>query len=1006
MQAPRMTARRLLRSCGVVSAAFLLAAARADTLRDLFSHPPDDAAPGVYWYFMDGNQTREGMTADLEAMHRAGLRKALFLEVNIGVPKGPVEFMTPEWQDNFAHAVREADRLGIRIVLGTGPGWAGAGGPWITPERSMQLLRSSAVEVEGPAPFTAKLPVPPPRKPSAFAGLSPALAKIRDAWHRDVCVLAFPSTEPGAPIDNLDLKSLAETQPYSSWKQVPRFIPDAKDVAETVPPIDPGKILDLTDKLRPDGSLDWQVPPGRWTVMRFAARNNSVTTRPAPERGHGFETDRFDPEAFAFHFQQFHQPLLDKIGPRRPGRGLVALHLDSWESSSQNWSAGFRAEFRKRRGYDPQPYFPAVAGRVVGSRAVTERFLWDLRKTSAELVLENHAGAIRDHCHRNQLEYTAEFYDMNPAGDLDLGATADIPQCEFWTDKVDTEYSCIEAASIANTMGRKVVRAEAFTSPPGRGFRDAPPDLKNQTDWAFAIGVNDFMFHTWQHQPLGVDGPKPGMAMGPYGLHWHCNQTFWPMVGAYHEYLARCGAVLRQGEAVQDILYLTPEGAPHIFLPPEDALIGQGRLRDKHGHGFDAVSPSILLERAVVEDGCIRFPGGSSYRVLVLPLVETMTPGLLSGINRLIHAGATVIGTPPSRSPSLAGYPDCDKAVAALAQELWGGDSSSAGIKNLRIGKGRLLCGGDMTKPASKDLLYPSYASTAAWLVREKIPPVFSSEGPLRHHARRTADHDVFFVSNRSGSVVDTEAVFRTDGSHPEAWDTVSTASHTLPVLRRENGTVTLPVHLDAWQSVLIVFDRSAKPEAPSDRKAVAGGDVLSIGDRGWEVRFDPALGGPSAPLTWERLVAWNEQPEPALRYYSGEAVYKTSFELPVSQTPSVASIDLGVVHKMARVKLNGTDLGIAWTPPCRLDTRGALRQGRNEIEITVVNTWVNRLIGDQQPADKAARTLQWTNGLLGGKPYPAGRYTFSTVNDYKADSPLQESGLIGPVRLLVPKTP
>ncbi len=992
----------------LIAALALSAWAAASPLWDTFTHPPDSARPGVYWYFMDGNQTREGMTADLEAMHRAGLRKALFLEVNIGVPKGPVEFMTDEWKDNFAHAVREADRLGIEIILGTGPGWAGAGGPWIAPERSMQLLRTSSVDVEGPGPCTAKLPVPPPRKPSAFAGLSPALAKIRDTWHQDVSVLAFPITEPTAPVENLDLKSLAETQPYSSWKQVPRFIRDHTDQTEpgAAAAIDPAKILDLTDKLRPDGSLAWQVPPGRWTVMRFTARNNSVTTRPAPERGHGFETDRFDPQAFAFHFGKFQQPLLDKIGPRRPGRGLNALHLDSWESSSQNWSAGFRTEFRKRRGYDPQPYFPAYAGRVVVSRAVTERFLWDLRKTAAELVLENHAGAMRDLAKRNGLQFTAEFYDMNPAGDLDLGATADIPQCEFWTEKVDTVYSCIEAAAIANTMGRKVVRAEAFTSPPGRGFRDSPPDLKNQTDWALAMGVNDFIFHTWQHQPLGTDGPKPGMAMGPYGLHWHRNQTFWPMVGAYHDYLARCGGVLQQGESVADILYLTPEGAPHIFLPPEDALVGQGLLRDKHGHGFDAVSPPILLDRAVVEDGRIRFPGGSAYRVLVLPLVETMTPELLTKIQALVRDGATVIGNPPSRSPGLTGFPDCDKTIASRAADLWGSGPPPAGVEERRIGKGRILRGGGLTRPGSADGLYPDFASTSAFLTQAGIPPVFESAASLRHHARRTETSDVFFVSNRSGAKVETTAKFRTDGKRPEIWDTVGGTRHALAEASRGRGVVTLPLSLEAWQSAIIVFDRSAAPE-PAPAPAPGGeAKAIGIGGQGWELRFDPAWGGPSEPLHLDRLEAWNANKAPGVRHYSGEAVYRTTFDLSVSNNPLAAEIDLGVVHKMARVKLNGTELGIAWTPPYRLDCRGALKHGANEIEITVVNTWVNRLIGDQQPTDKAARTLRWENGLLGGKPYPAGRHTFTTVDNYQANSPLQESGLLGPVRLLFPKNP
>lgn len=974
--------------------------ASGGSLSDRFDRPPDSARPGVYWYFMDGNQTREGITADLEAMHRSGLRKALFLEVNIGVPKGPVGFMTPEWQDHFVHAVREADRIGIEIILGTGPGWAGAGGPWIGPERSMQHLRVSSVDVDGPGPFTARLAVPPPRKPAAFAGLSPTLAKIRDEWHRDVSVLAFPRPEPAEATGNLALKALEETQPYSSWKHVPRFVPDEPEQPEVAPAaaVDPVKVLDLTKNLRPDGSLDWQVPPGRWTVMRFAARNNSVTTRPAPERGHGFETDRFDPDAFAFHFARFHQPLLDKIGPRRPGRGLTALHLDSWESASQNWSAGFREEFRKRRGYDPQPYYPAYAGRVMVSREVTERFLWDLRKTAAELVLENHAAVIRETARRNGLYYTSEFYDMNPAGDLDLGAVGDIPQCEFWTAKIDTVYSCIEAVAVANTMGRKVVRAEAFTSPPGRGFGDSPQDMKNQTDWALAMGVNDFIFHTWQHQPLGVDGPKPGMAMGPYGLHWHRNQTFWPMVGAYHDYLARCGAVLQHGEAVNDILYLTPEGAPHIFLPPEDALTGSGLMRDKHGHGFDAVSPAILIKRATVNEGRIVFPGGSSYRVMVLPLVKSMTPELLRFVDQLVRDGAWIIGTPPVRSPSLAGYPDSDRAVVSAASGLWKSGSPPATPETIRAGKGGVVWGGALTTAASADRLYPSFASTSAWLAEQGIAPVFRSAGPLRHHARRSNTHDVFFVSNRSGGRVETTADFRTDGSTPQAWDPVNATRSELAGGVRANGMVTLPVSLEPHESRIIVFDRAPRARE-TDQDADAGKIVADLSDGPWQVQFDPAWGGPAGPVTFPQLVQWNTLPDEAIRFYSGEAVYRKSFIVP-DQAVGLAPlwISLGKVHKMARVRLNGADLGIAWTPPFRLDASRHLRAGENRIEVTVVNTWVNRLVGDQQPGFKEVRTLQWKDGLLGGQPVKAGRFTYTTVGNYNAGSPLQESGLLGPI--------
>ena len=405
----------------------------------------------------------------------------------------------------------------------------------------------------------------------------------------------FPTPADSPAPEMLDLKALYDVQPYSSWKHIPRFIPSLADYPATPAgaAIDPAKVLDLTSKLRPDGSLDWRIPPGDWTVMRLVSRNTGATTRPAPAAGHGFEIDRFRADAFAWQFEHFHQKLLDKIGPQRPGRGWTCLHLDSWESSSQNWSAGFRQEFTKRRGYDPQPFYPAYHGLLVGSREQTERFLWDLRKTAQELLLKNHAQAIKGKAHEHGMVYSNQPYDMNPAGDLDLGAVADIPMCELWTAGIDSVYSCIEASSIAHTMGKPVVRAEAFTTPPGGGYPHNPADLKNQTDWAFAIGVNELIIATFQHQPFGLDGPRPGMAMGPFGVHWERTQTFWPMVKPYHDYIARCSYMLRQGVDVQDILYLTPEGAPHVFLPPVDAMTDGSLLRDKKEYGFDAVSPEF-----------------------------------------------------------------------------------------------------------------------------------------------------------------------------------------------------------------------------------------------------------------------------------------------------------------------------------------------------------------------------------------------------------------------------
>jgi len=1137
-------------------------------LEEGFRAPPDTARPGVYWYFMDGNMDREMMEVDLHSMHEAGLRKALFLEVNIGVPRGPVNFMSEQWQDNFANAAKLADQLGIEIILGTGPGWSGSGGPWVKPEQSMQHLCASSVQINTPGPTQVKLPIPSPMAPSPFAGLSGHLAQKRNQWVADVAVLAFPTPAKTAAPDLLAVKALHRTDPYSIWKHVTRYVPSKAEYPEPAAAavIKPESIIDLTGKMRPDGSLDWVVPPGNWTVMRFAARSTGQTTRPAPVPGHGFEVDKFDGEAFEFHFQNFHKKLMDRIGERRPGRGWTALHLDSWEMSSQNWTKAFREAFKKQCGYDPQPFYPAYHGLIVGSRKKTERFLFDMRRVAQELLLDQHAQAVKDTAHENGFYYTSQGYDMNPAGDLDILSIADIPSCEFWINNVnDTVYSCVEAVSAAHTMGKPVVRAEAFTSM-GGVFGVSPGDMKNQSNWAFAMGINEFIFHTFQHQPLGKEGPRPGMTMGPHGIHWHRNQTFWPMVGAYHDYIARCGQILRQGVSVSDVLYLTPEGAPHIFLAPEGALDAS---RDKHSYGFDAVSPRILMQRAKVKDGRISFDNGSSYALMVLPKVETMTPELLEKITELVETGAIIHGTPPTASPSLVGFPGCDARVQKLVETLWGKESEPV----RRFGKGRLFCddvdaprtvnrlqlatvanwiwqnqgnpaaaaavgtvhfsktfelkdpnsfkaatvlatadnefklsvngrqvmegdnfnqiysqsilaalrpgenvvsvvatnGGDAPNPAgfiaaiqlvradgssvqivsdqtwqasldgqqwslarvlgnggmgpwglgvqteSKSPLYPSYDATSGLLEQIGQEVIFSSDGSLRFHQRRTADRDIFFVASREASPSTCTGVFRTDGTNPELWDPTNGSVRALPSFgHMKNGTVRVPLQFAAHEGYFIVFDRKAKPRHALGTNFASLKPVQPI-DGTWQVTFDPTWGGPKESVPFAKLIDWTTDERSGIKYYSGIATYRTEFALPSSvisdQTSGATdhgqlttdhswALDLGRVEDMARITLNGRDLGTVWSPPYRVAIPyGLLRKKGNLLKVEVVNTWHNRLVGDKQPEYAGKRTMQWKNGLLGGRAYSAGRYTFTNRSD--ARGALHPAGLLGPVRMM-----
>jgi hypothetical protein len=976
---------RILNAVGLLALGSGLLA--AGDLEKNFVNPPDSAKPGVYWYFMNGNLNGKEMTADLESMKAAGLGNLVFLEVELSSPPGgPVAFMSPKWQELFVQSVRDAERLGIDISLGIGPGWCGSGGPWVKPEQAMQHLVFSTVELKGPQSHSAILPLPKQR--------STEWHKMDSPYYEDVAVLAFPSRKP--LISDIDERALFYRGPYTLRKEVKPYLPTSARYAEPGPDgvVQPNEIVDLTKQLKPDGTLTWNVPTGDWTIVRMGRRPTGASSRPAPSTGLGLECDKFDVKALEFHLDQYVGKLLERIGPRAKEHGLTTLHMDSWESGAQNWNPSLLDDFKKRRGYDARPFLLAYTGRAIESLEKSERFLWDLRLTAQELVLENHAEATKTYARKHGLELSIEPYDMNPAGDLDLGAVADVPMAEFWNNALESSYSCFVASSIAHVMGRPIVSAEAFTSV--AGLDEYPWSLKNQGDWAFCVGINRFVFHTFAHQALG-DAYKPGMTFGPYGVHWHRNQTWWPMVSDYHRYLSRCSELLRQGVSVSDVLYLTPEGTPHIFLPPPSALEGSGRLADKKGYGFDGCSPKILMARAEVKDGLIAFPGGSSYRLIVLPQVETMTPGLLAKIRDLVKAGATIVGAPPVKSPSLSGYPACDGEVQALAKDLWGSLDAPKTATKRSYGKGAIHWGGE---PSDTPPLYPSYELTAAILKSMGVVEDFTATGPIRYGHRRAKDRDIYFASNRTGESAKADCRFRVAEGNPQLWDPVTGEQRPLPRFERKDGITTIPMEFDAFQSFFVVFGGKGKASASPDGKNFAKTTPVQEIQGSWEVAFDPKWGGPEK-VTFETLQDWTKRPESGIKYYSGIATYRKTFQ--VSGLPSPVSkiyLDLGTVHDMARVRLNGKDLGVVWCAPWRIEVTRDIQPGDNRLEIDVVNRWANRLIGDKQPADANVRTVDCPPGFLGGQTFKAGRYTFSTHDPYKQESPLVSSGLLGPVTI------
>lgn len=698
-------------------------AAEWKTLEERFAHPPPEARPWVYWFFIDGNISRAGITADFEAMERVGIGGVILMEVDVGLPRGPVRFMSAEWRALFRHAVAEAERLGLQITLNAGPGWTGSGGPWVKPEQSMQHLVASATEISGPTNVNFPLPRATPRKPYfGTGGLTPEMIKAQEEFYADVAVLAFPKPANAALIADIDEKVLYLRHPYSSRPGTKPFLPSPASAGQNATGAIPREgIIDLTANLRADGRLIWNAPPGEWTILRLGRTSTGANTRPAPLPGLGLESDKFDTAALDAHFEAFVGSLLREIvgqpsrlpKSRRPSRwsagpagrtsagtfagkdaratspsGWTMLHIDSWEMGAQNWTGRFRAEFHRRRGYDLLKYLPAYTARVVENPEITERFLWDVRQTAQELVLENHAQRLKELGHRHGFGLSIEPYDMNPTADLALGAVADVPMCEFWADGdgFETSFTCFEATSIAHTHGKPIVAAEAFTGGGATSWLRHPGSMKNQADWAFAAGINRLVFHRYAHQPwLNI---APGMTMGFYGTQYERTQTWWEMSGAWHEYLARCQYLLRQGVAVADILYLTPEGAPHVFRPPPSALVGSRTLPDRRGYNFDGCDPQTLLERVKVRDGNLVLPDGASYQMLVLPQSETMTPQLLAKVRQLLLAGALVVGPRPVKSPSLTDHPRCDAEVRRLADEVWG-DQEVGGAR--KVGRGTLV---------------------------------------------------------------------------------------------------------------------------------------------------------------------------------------------------------------------------------------------------------------------------------------------------------------------------
>ena len=970
-----------------------LEAASYAELSRFFQNPPDWAKPSGYWWWLNGNVDKEAITRDMEEFKEKGMGAVLL--VNSGqwpqkdeAFKGP-EFLSDEWLELYKHALKEADRMGIKVDVNIAPGW-NMGGPWVTPDKACRWFLQSQTTIRGPQKFSGKLPLPGGRdgydSPPQLGVKTYIDLPLEELDYRDAAVVAFrtpPNAHSGlAPHTRQDLPAKSNRLDADCW------IPAAKVMSQTLHPwstseddvpLRPEDVIDLTSRLGPEGTLEWDVPEGEWTVVRTGHRmTGAKLSVPMPGQG-GLENDYLDRAGVELMFEKVGMVLIKEAGPLA-GKSLRGFCSDSFECGYPNWTANLIKRFKQYRGYDPVPYLPVFKGWIVGSAEISDRFLYDYRKTVADCMADEHYGRFTELCHENGLMTRCEAAGPSWSGTMcmdglkNLGRV-DFPQGEFWRNEFlqgDQNMFGKQTASAAHIYGKRTASAEALTSGVGH-WSGSPQNLKPDVDRAFCEGINCCVFCLMTCQ-RPVDG-KPGYEYGA-GTHFNPNVTWWDQAaGAWVGYINRCQTMLQSGLFVADVLYYNGDWAPNFVGPRYvDPDLGKG-------YDYDVCNAEVLLERLSVSEGRLVLPDGMSYRLLVLPDAKRMPVEVISKIEALVKAGATVVGPAPMSAPGLKDYPDCDSTVRRISRSLWGGIDGKDIVEH-RVGEGRVVWGKSLRDILQDEGVVPDLE-------------VSGQEDAFIDFIHRATDYaDFYFLANRHDCPENVKISFRQQGRQPELWDPVSGQQRDLQEFTMKDEYTTVDLQFEPNASMFIVF---AKPAGKAKGENFPDYGKARQVNGPWTVQFDKEwfyplddLSGKEAEGTFvfNELVDWTAHQHPAVMYFSGTAVYSTEFETGKDIMRNRQYwLDLGVVNVSASVRLNGIDLGVVWCSPWRVDASKAIKRGVNELQITVVNQWPNRLIGDGTMDEDQRRTR--TN-------LP---HYYRTPR--KGSHQLYSSGLLGPVTLM-----
>jgi hypothetical protein len=765
-----------------------------------------------------------------------------------------------------------------------------------------------------------------------------------------------------------------------------------EESADTALSVNPANIIDISDKLATDGTITWDVPDGNWVILRSGMAPTGTTNAPASPEGKGLEVDKMNKGHVAYHFDRFMGEVLRRI-PEADRKSLKYVIQDSYEMGGQNMTDGILEEFQQRYGYDPTPYLPALQGISIGSPDQSDRFLWDLRRLIADKISYDFVGGFAEVSHKHNLKVWLENYGHwgFPGEFLQYGGQSDGIGGEFWAGQGNDRYEPRVAASCGHIYNKNVISAESFTSG-GQGYKMSPKNLKFLLDWSMAEGINEAILHVYIQQPY--DNEIPGIDAW-FATEFNRHNTWFSQMDLFTDYIRRSNYMLRQGLNVADVAYFIGEDAPK--------MTGIRNPEIPRGYDYDYINAEVIEKNMKVKDGKLVLPHGTEYKALVLSPQTTMRPELLRKIEQLVKDGATIVGTQiPDRSPSMENYPKADEEVKKIANKMWGnaGAENVSQNKKIQYGKGKIFHNATLEEVFAELNLKPDFLTEEA-PNGEVSDNVFGKEvinklPPVLYNHRTDGDREIYFVANQTEKPIEINAAFRVQGKQPELWNATDGSVRLLPSFSEKDGITTVPLKLENLEGYFVVFNAKSENSGALNLAANFPAPTKSADiSTGWTVAFatDSVHRG-LGNADFAELKSWSENENPQIKYYSGTAVYSRKFnyqttpegELSNSPLQGVGGnrifVEFENVADMAKVKINGQYAGGCWTAPFRVNITGLLVDGENTIEVEVVNKWGNRLIGDSfLPFEQ--------------------RKVRSYSTEWRPDMPLQESGLIGTVKIL-----